>query len=278
MGLVSVADASPILVWSIIASIGVLAGVGGGLLGVGGGLIIIPLLTLTFGPDQHVYQLIGLISACAIGLASALKHLRSGAVITPLAWRTISWSAPCAVLGAFTSSHVSGRPLRVTFAAMMFCVALLEARRLTLRMPDGQDREPSRAADGAWVAGIPMGLLSGLLGVGGGVIAVPIFAMGLKLPMRRAVATSAVAVLGTVAVAALSTLATSSGLLGEGAHSTTTPSAAELHVWPWAITMGLVGAVGAVVGARMTQIIPVRALKACFLGILLFFAWRMATA
>ncbi len=278
MGLVSIADAPPILVWSIIAFIGAVAGVGGGLLGVGGGLIIIPLLTLTFGPDQHIYQLIGLIAACAIGLSSALNHLRSGAVITPLAWRIIAWSAPCAALGAFASFQIPGRPLRLTFAAMMLGVAILEGRRLTLRLADGRDRKPGREAEGAWIVGIPMGLLSGLLGVGGGIIAVPILAMGLKTPMRRAVATSAVAVLGTVAVAALSTAAISAGVLGTGGHAATASTEAPVPIWLWAITMGLVGAGSAVVGARLTQVIPVRGLKICFLGILLFFAWRMATA
>ncbi|MDA1008884.1 MAG: sulfite exporter TauE/SafE family protein [Planctomycetota bacterium] len=257
------------LVGVVLIAVGFIGGTGAGLLGIGGGLIIIPLLTILFGPHQHAYQCAALLTAVAIGASSASRHLRSGTANRPLAFRTIMWSAPTAALAALLATRLDEGPLRKTFALMLFFVGVWECIRLIRHAPNGDIVGTPPRVSRAWIIGAPMGTLSGLFGIGGGIVAVPLLHGPFRLPMRASIATSAVAVLGTVIIAA----STTSLLLIFGKNA-----ASQDHVFSipiWATLLGGSGAVGAWLGAHLTHALPVRVVKGCFLAILAFFAWRM---
>lgn len=279
--LMSISDPDTILIAVELLVIGAIGGFGGGLLGIGGGLTIIPLLTIAFGPNQHQYTLLGLIASTAIGASSAIGHLASGAVDRVFARRVIAWSAPAAVLAAIASSLTPERPLRITFALLLIVVGLIETYRFIRKSADGTATESEALARGAWKVGLPMGVISGLLGVGGGVIAVPILSLVIRLPMKRAVATSAVAVLGTVTVALLATIASRlfdppSAIRVAVMPDVTSSASIQPSILWWSVALCAAGVALARTGSRATHRLPVRAIRGCFIAVLFFFAWRMA--
>lgn len=175
-------------------ALGAVAGTLAGLLGVGGGLVIVPALAWLF----HARGLVGeglmhLAVGTSLGtivltsLASVRAHHARGAVrwqvLRPLAWGLV----PGALLGAALAGHLSGATLRTVFGVF----ALLVAGQLAW----GRDPPPARdlpGERGLSLAGLLIGVVSSVVGIGGGSMTVP-FLVRCNLPMRQAVATSAAA-------------------------------------------------------------------------------------
>ena len=196
-----------------LALIGLLAGATGGLLGIGGAVVIIPALVLLRGPEhQHLYQAAAAIVTCCVTIPAALQHQRAGAVIP----RVIHWTLPTAGIGALVGTLCSelavfrgsgqGR-LQLIFAAFLAYTLLYNLSRLA----DARRRPPIDLAEAGrfnravllFGVGLPAGLFGGLLGVGGGVITVPAQQFLLRMPLRQAIANSAVTILASTAVGAL---------------------------------------------------------------------------
>jgi uncharacterized protein len=101
------------------------------------------------------------------------------------------------------------------------------------------------------------GLLSGLLGIGGGLVVSPALVLR-GLPIRRAMGTALAVVLPVACVAVLTELVLASE---------------QLHGW-LALAIALGGQLGAPVGARVLRFLPEAALRAAFIGLLLYAATR----
>lgn len=173
---------------------GSLAGVLSGLLGVGGGAIMVPFLYYTFsalGIDTEVRMHLAVGTSLAVIVPTSLRSLHGH-------WRASSvdrylllnyWFVPLlvsAILGGILSGYVPDLVLRIFFA--FFFVAFgsymltgRENRRLRDRLPSGLGR---------WVLGSLNGLISTLLGIGGGVIGVTSM-VSFGVPIHRAVGTAA---------------------------------------------------------------------------------------
>lgn len=197
MWLVDVAHGSLVL-------IGLVAGVIGGLLGIGGSVVMIPGMTLVFGTDQHLYQGAAMIVNFFVVGPAVVQHFRARAVVTPIVRMTI----PSAIVGVVAGVWLSAGPwfqgenqlyLARLFGAFLFYVAGYNVYRLLLT-PALPDMDDARARTlGGWrialAVGLPTGLIGGLLGIGGGAIAVPLQQVILRVPLRRAIANSAVTIL-----------------------------------------------------------------------------------
>jgi hypothetical protein len=175
---------------------GVLAGVLGALLGLGGGIFLVPALTLVFHlPIQIAVgtSLVGVIATSA-GVASIAPRGRGADV--PLALRLEVVTAGGAIAGGWLAGFVSGQVLSVLFALVVFGTAgylLYKARRRR------EAATPERLFYANyhlhhWPVGMAVsslaGMVSGLLGVGGGFIKVPVMYAIMGAPLGVATATS----------------------------------------------------------------------------------------
>lgn len=183
------------------------AGAGGGalagLFGVGGGMVLIPLLGLTLNLNQHQAQGVALAAMLLPnGLPAVLYMRRQGIPIHwPLVWMATLGFLPAVWAGAAVANHLPERDLRFAFAGVL---ALLAARTLLLPQT-ARERHPSRKALSfriSWlpglVTGLAGGLASGLLGIGGAILMIPLMIWMLKLPQHEAQATSLVLMLAPI--------------------------------------------------------------------------------
>lgn len=168
--------------------IGLIAGMFSGLMGIGGGVIIVPLLTEAFQwihfPESRVMQ-----SAVATSLAimlfttagAAYSHYRQGGFKKELFYQFLPGLLVGVVWGAIMAHKISSLDLQVLFA----CLILFIAFRLWFVKAKNQLKKPSKVNMALTSLGI--GGVSGLFGIGGGILSVPYF-MHCKLSSNQAVA------------------------------------------------------------------------------------------
>ncbi len=189
----------------IFAVIGLLAGVLGGLLGIGGSILIIPGLILVMsasgeyhGSQQHLIQAAAMICNVFIAAPAAVAHWRNRAIMP----HVIAWLAPSALTGivlgvmlsnSSTFARQNGAYLAMLLAAFLLYVAGYNAWRLVDKSNLALDFDSDAKLPSFRIlaVGLPMGLLAGLLGIGGGAICVPLQQMVLRIPLRQAIANSA---------------------------------------------------------------------------------------
>jgi uncharacterized membrane protein YfcA len=171
------------------------AGVGfaSGLLGVGGAFIMTPVQYMVFtdmgiSADMAIKLAFGtsLLAALLTALSGAWRHSKKGVVF----WKVAVVMGSCALVvafgGATLATHLPGAALKIAFGAIVLLSAI---RMLTVKLP-AIEREPE---ENLWICvawAVPIGLVSGILGIGGGVLAVPIMVLALRFSMHSAVATS----------------------------------------------------------------------------------------
>jgi uncharacterized membrane protein YfcA len=179
---------------------GALVGFASGLLGVGGGFIMVPiqfflLTSLGFDPTTSIRVAFGTSLAVILptAISGALGHKRRGAVITrPLILMGIS-GLIAALIGGTIASNTPGIYLKVIFGFLVFIAGIW---MLTARYPERVD-EPKKGILNYLTIGFVTGLLSGLLGVGGGVILIPILVILMGFKMIKAVGTSTAVIIFT---------------------------------------------------------------------------------
>lgn len=170
--------------------VGALAGFAGGLFGIGGGLIVVPVLLFTLPlagvePALVAHMAMGssLATVLITSLSSSWNHHRRGGV----PWRAVWVVAPMVAVGALLAGPVAhyldGIWLKRLFALFLLFMAW---RQWHLRLHERPLQLPR------WLrpAALGVGLLSGLIGIGGGTLLVPLL-QRLGLALTRAVAGSA---------------------------------------------------------------------------------------
>ncbi|MEL7088995.1 MAG: sulfite exporter TauE/SafE family protein, partial [Planctomycetota bacterium] len=202
-----------------IAGLGLAAGTLGGMLGVGGSVLMIPGLVFILGRptgvEQHLYQAAAMIANVAVSVPAALRHRRAGAM-TPAALR---WMLPaalgCVVLGVWLSNlpvfagQDGGTWLGRLLAVFLVYVIVVNVQKL--RRPSASPSTgPSNTEDlsGATpqrglTVGAVMGTLAGLLGIGGGAVAVPLQQTLMRLPLRRCIGNSSAVICVSAAAGAI---------------------------------------------------------------------------
>lgn len=178
---------------ALLLATGLLAGTLAGLLGVGGGIVIVPVLYHGFaslGIDEAVRMHLAVGTSLATIVFTALRSVRAhharGAVESAL---LRAWALPVlagVALGIVVAGAVSGAALAAVFASVALAVAFHMAfGREAWRLADAPPQGLARAALGGAI-----GLLSVLMGLGGGTLGVPLLTL-LGVPIRRAVGTAA---------------------------------------------------------------------------------------
>lgn len=184
---------------------GLAAGTFGAMLGLGGGILIVPILTLGFGLPLTAAVGTSLICVIATSTGAAAVNVTAGRADVRLGITLGAATVVGAVTGGLAAAVLPDRFLAGLFAALMAYTAITMLRGL--RRPSGaRNRQPEAeptTPDGPGAPNyrthrLPLALggsfaagnVSGLLGVGGGIISVPLIRLVMGAPMRIAVATS----------------------------------------------------------------------------------------
>jgi uncharacterized membrane protein YfcA len=258
---------------------GAAAGLFGSLLGLGGGILIVPLLTLGFGRPLREAVAVSLVCVIATSSAAAGTYLRSRVANLRLGMVLTLFTAIGALIGGLVAFLLPERVLGGLFAALLAYVAYTMLRRrdavtgegavlAPAAPPTGAIERATRALDTpgyaarrlvpASVASVGAGIISALLGIGGGAVNVPTMHLIMGVPLRVAAATSNL-MIGITAVASAIVY------LLRGA------------IDPYIAGPTVVGVfLGATIGARIAPRVDVRILRWLFVVVLVWTAFQMA--
>jgi uncharacterized protein len=247
------------------AAIGGLGGLAGGLLGVGGGFVMVPLQVMWSGSDQHRASGTSLAAILPIAVVAAARYYfgpGTSQVDLAVAFYLAIGGTVGALIGALAARRISDTALKVIVAIVLVVVGVKEVYDAivgTAPQLVGTALRVFAPRDLAIIAagGLVVGVVSGLTGVGGGILVVPFLALGFGMGQRLAQGTSLVAILPTAAIGALTYYR--SGDL-------------DLRAAAW---MGAAGVPTALVGASLALWLPQRALGGLFGVFLLFAAARI---
>jgi uncharacterized protein len=229
---------------ALTVALAVLVGVTLGLLGGGGSILTVPLLAYVAGMDAKQAIATSLLVVGVTSAAGAVSHARAGRV----QWRTGLVFGAAGMAGAYAGGllarFIPGTVLLIGFAVIMIATAIAMLRgRKAVGAGDGTTSLPVIKIV---LEGLVVGLVTGLVGAGGGFLVVPALALLGGLPMPVAVGTSLI-------VIAMKSFAGLGGYL------------ASVHI-DWAVAGAVTAAalVGGLIGARLTAMVDPDALRKGF--------------
>lgn len=240
---------------------GAAAGLFGSLLGLGGGVLIVPLLTLVFGLELREAVGVSLVSVIMTSSVAAGVYLERHVADLRLGMRLELFTAVGALIGGSIAFLIEERFLALLFAVLLAYVAISMLRS----RGSGGTASPVETSTSYEVRNLPLGVvgatgagvLSALLGVGGGIVKVPLMHLGMGVPLRVSTATSNLMVGITAAASAVIYVI----------HGEVDPYIAG----PTAIGVFL----GASAGSRIAHRVDLRVLRFLFVAVLLYTAVQM---
>jgi uncharacterized membrane protein YfcA len=255
---------------------GAATGLVGSMLGLGGGVLLVPLLTLALDVPIRTAIAASLFSVIASASASATVNLGRGHVNMRLGLVLEVATSVGGIAGGLAAALLTPRQLYASFGFVMALMGLVMAARSGRRnLISDTEREPGRLGgrliegDRAYVyhvrrlpvalgSSLAAGAVSGLLGVGGGIVKVPVLNSFCGVPIKVAAATSTFMIGVTAAASAIQYLAR-----GDVALPLTA-----------AIALGALPA--SLLGARLANHVQARSLKILMALLLLAVAGQMA--
>ncbi len=250
--------------------VGAVAGVLAGLLGIGGGLVIVPMLVFcltrqAIAPQAVMHIALGtsMASIMFTAVSSFMAHHKRGAVHWPAVRRIVPGILVGTFLGSCVAARLSTNFLKVFFVVFLYYVAF--------QMLSDKKPRPSRGLPGntgMFGMGSVIGLVSSLVGIGGGTLSVP-FLMWCNLAVHNAIGTSA-AIGFPIAVAG------TAGYVFNGLHAGGLPDLSLGYIYLPALA-GIVAAsvLTAPLGVRLAHRLPVAKLKRVFAVLLVIVGTRM---
>lgn len=179
--------------------VGLATGVLGGMVGLGGSVIMIPAMAVLFRAkpwaDQHLFQAAAMVMNVAVAVPATLRHRLAGALRMDLIRMMLVPTAITILAGVLVSNLFAGAVLERMFAVFLLYVCAMLLRDMVQRRSDRDATGAIVTVPRAAAVGGAMGFMGGLLGIGGGVVAVPLSQMLCRLPLRQAIAASS-AVMG----------------------------------------------------------------------------------
>lgn len=175
-------------------------GLFGGMLGIGGSVVMIPALTFVFGQNQHLYQAAAMICNFFVSTSSLLAHHRARALVPAVLKRLIPAAFITIIAGvALSNSSIFAREksylLARLFGAFLLYVAAYNTWRFFSKtqftMHGFAESLHPRIGLISTCIGAITGFCAGLLGMGAGSITTPMQQLGLRMPIRNAMANSA---------------------------------------------------------------------------------------
>jgi hypothetical protein len=206
--------------------------------------------------------------------AASLRYNRESLIswehVTPL----IPWAVFGILIGYFAGNYLDAVTVRYILGVFAFLVAAQILNDIisgaAARGADGADDEAGGGA-AQWsrplqaMLGLPMGVVSGILGISGGVIEVPLQQYVGKQPLKNAIANSAVLVFTSSLVCSIVSVIHGVSI---GEFNWPVPLALAAIIIPGAYAGGMVG-------AWLTKVVPVNILRWIYAGLMLLIAFRM---
>ena len=256
--------------WISYLLLGLFVGLFAGMLGIGGGMLLVPLLVFMysaqdFPADRVLHLALGtsLTTIVFTSLSSIRAHHKRSAVRWDIFRRAAAGLVIGTFFGAFIADWLDSRYLAIVFVIF---VSYSATQMVLDKKPEPSRRLPGPAgmAAGAGVVGV----ISSLVGAGGGVVSIPLMVM-CNVPMRNAVGTSA-------ALGFPIALAGAAGYAYTGLGEQNLPAMSLGYIYLPALAAIVIGTFVTVpVGARLAHTMPVARLKRIFALILFALAAKM---
>ena len=250
--------------------VGAVAGVLAGLLGIGGGLVIVPMLVFCFVrqgiPDVVIMHLAlgtSLASIIFTAVSSFRAHHKRGAVHWDVVRKIVIGIFTGTFIGTCIAAQLSTRFLKGFFVVFLYYVAV---QMLTNKKPKASRQIPGHT--GMFAVGNVIGVVSSLVGIGGGTLSVP-FMIWCNMTVHHAIGTSAaigfpIAIAGTI------------GYVFNGWTVGGLPDYSLGYVYlPALVGIVVTSVLTAPLGVRLAHSLPVDRLKRVFAVLLLVVGTRM---
>jgi hypothetical protein len=256
----------------VLLVLGLGAGVFGGLLGIGGSVIMIPVLGFILGWPFHLAQAAAMTVNPAVALTAALRHRKAKNVSVTTVTRVIPLSIICISLAAWGSNQLQAAYLEAGFG--LFLLWVLWDQLSALR-PSQLHKELHIEGDKttwtrAGLTGGVTGTMAGLLGIGGGLIQVPLLNRLCKLPLRKAIGSSSAIMFFTAVIGATVKDASLSEIL-ENTNAPFHPSHAILG----ALCLIPGALLGGWIGAKISTSVPIKAIRIVFALLVAWASFKM---
>ncbi|MEO5374201.1 MAG: TSUP family transporter [Alphaproteobacteria bacterium] len=273
-----------------LAALALVAGIVGGMMTMGGGVVQVAGMMVFFGYGMYLIRPVAYLTNVFVYGAAALRNDRSGLVVWENVRALAPWGVAGVVIGYFIGNAIDDTIVAIVLGVFAMLMAMkglheifydrkdeeiLVARGVGTRKPaaSGLDVDalfdetrqrhprPEPRLDHVHNAGLglPMGLISGILGISGGVVEVPLQRFFGGMSLQNAIANSSVLVfwasVGGAAVAFIHGITT--GLIDWQA-----PLSLALIMIPGAY-------VGGLIGAQVMKVLPQIALKWIYTAIML---------
>lgn len=239
---------------------GLAAGIGITAVGPGGVLVTIGLFAFTALSPASVAGT-GIVTHVATGLLGTVVYRRSGHLRDPLARRTALVLCAVAVagtpLGILVNSLVSGRAFGILLGCLAALVAVLVWLRDRRAAAPAEHHHPRHPTAALAALGLLVATVSGLFGLGGPMLSVPLL-VAIDVPVLAALAAAQAQ---SVVIATVGT----AGYLAQGAID-----------WPLAALVGVPELCGVVIGWKLARALPARFLKRALVVALLVLAPYLA--
>jgi uncharacterized protein len=264
-----------ILLVFILLGTGLSIGFLSGLLGIGGGIILTPIqywIYTSAGLSTDLAIKISFATTLAVVLPTAasgvIQHQRQGGINWSAAIFMGIFTALGSFLGATLAARIPGSALKIGFGVLALIIV---ARMLTVKISD--DERPIRENRWLWFGlALPIGLITGILGIGGGILVVPVLVLVLRFCMRNAVATS-------LAMMLFTSIGGIVGYVLNGMTATGLPDYTIGYInWQAWIVLSVTSIGMAQVGAIMAHRVPGKWLNYVFLALIFYVSLDMLGA
>ena len=246
---------APLKIIIISLTIGLTAGAFGGVLGIGGGLIMVPLMVEILKLTQHKAHGTSLLALVFTGIGGAITYASNGSVDITAALLLAATAVVTAPFGARYTHALSERKLKQYFGAfLIFCSALLLLKPYLTNFigtVPGYAKIITLLITGAFT-----GFLSGMMGVGGGTIMIPVMVILIGFSQHVAQGTSLLVMVPT-------------GAIGSFTHWKM--GNVEKGIL-WGLIPGII--CGTYLGGNIANIIPNNTLRLIFAAMLIFVGGR----
>jgi|TARA_R110002096_G_scaffold246654_3_gene438888 uncharacterized protein len=252
------------------AAFGVISGAISGLLGIGGGIVIVPFIAWLLNqhsmPADTIMQTAIATSLATIvvtSISSILAQHRRGAI----QWSIVKTLTPGIAIGAWFGADLAHFLSSELLAGIFGCFLLLNGIRMILNLKTKPHRQLPSTVPLA-IAGSVLGLLSTLVGIGGGTLTVPYMSWH-NVPIKKAIALGSACGLPIAVFGALSFIVI-------GLHATTLPAGNIGYInIPVFLGISSTSLFSATLGVHLAHSLPTATLKKVFSLILIFVGLKM---